>query len=236
VSEGTTESLLRDLRSIVDGLVLPDWAKAAVLDNLVQTCDILASNLLGQSDIAQKYLGSQFRREFYTAPIDPHDIYENYHQAQQDVCSHPEMQVSDGSWPECTSCGRTFPEGLIRTTDRPTAAVKNTVAEGKALIRYDLIPSGPLELLATLYGRGALKYSERNWEHGFRWSTPFNAAVRHMQKHNSGETMDPDTGVPHVIAAAWNMLAIAEFITTHPELDDRKGGPYVPDMPTGGES
>lgn len=100
--------------------------------------------------------------------------------------------------------------------------VKNTAVEGKALIRYDLIPAGPLEQLATLYGAGAVKYSPRNWELGFDWSTPYNAAIRHMQKHNAGEDIDPETNVPHVIAAAWNMFAIAEFMTTHPELDDRR--------------
>jgi len=235
VSEGTTESLLRDLRSIVDGLVLPDWAKAAVLDNLVQTCDILASNLLGQSDIAQKYLGSQFRREFYTAPIDPHvmaDPYEAHRRSVQAACPHPEMQVSDGSWPECTACCKVF----YQVTDQPTAAVKNTVAEGKALIRYDLIAQEPLEELAKLLGYGANKYSERNWEAGFRWSVPVNAMQRHLKAFLGGEDIDPDSGAPHVVAIMCNAMFLAEFRHTHPELDDRKGGPYVPDMPTGSES
>lgn len=237
-TEYSTEKLLAELRTIVEGVDLPDWAKAAILGSLVQSCDILAKALLGESDIGTTYLQKMWGREFYSAPLgttDPHVVYEEYRQAVQDACHHPEMQVSDGSCPECAACGKVFNEGLTNA-DQPTAAVKNTAAEGKALIRYDLIPPGPLEQLATLYGRGAIKYSERNWEHGFRWSTPFNAAGRHMQKHNSGELIDPETGVPHVIAAAWNMFAIAEFITTHPELDDRKGGPYVPDLQASSDS
>lgn len=108
-----------------------------------------------------------------------------------------------------------------------TGGQKGTKAE-----RFDLIPAGPIRLLAKLYGKGAAKYDPRNWERGYDWSLSFAAAQRHMWAFWSGHDNDdcepdcpPDctthTGLPHPICAAFHMLGLTEFITTHPEFDDR---------------
>lgn len=157
-------------------------------------------------------------------------------------CSHMAFTLQDGGFPFCTDCGRQFTAEEFSSFDPVMARVfrapsryspelseellgrKNTEREGKSLIRYDLIPPGPLEDLAKLYGFGAAKYSARNWERGFAWSTPYNAALRHLQAFWNGEDMDdgPEgSGLPHVIALAWNAFALAQFMITHRELDDR---------------
>lgn len=98
--------------------------------------------------------------------------------------------------------------------------------------RFDLIPVRPLWLLAELYGRGAAKYEERNWERGYPWHLSFAAAQRHMWKFWMGEDIDahlpdcPDdcashTGLPHPICAVFHMFGLVEFLETHPEQDDR---------------
>jgi hypothetical protein len=96
--------------------------------------------------------------------------------------------------------------------------------KGMKVQRYDLLPNGPLAQLATLYGRGAEKYAERNWERGYEWSKSFAAAERHLRAHWAGEDIDPEMGVPHVICAAWHCFAMAQFLSDpgrYGQFDDR---------------
>lgn len=87
--------------------------------------------------------------------------------------------------------------------------------------RFDLIPARPLFELAEHFGRGSEKYEDRNWERGYRWSLSFAALMRHAWQFWGGEDMDPETGSKHMVAVAWHALALAEFMDTHPEFDDR---------------
>lgn len=87
--------------------------------------------------------------------------------------------------------------------------------------RYDLIPVEPLRMLATLYGRGAQKYSDNNWAKGYDWHLSYAAAQRHMNQFWGGEDYDEEMGLPHVISAAFHMLALAQFMHDHPGYDTR---------------
>jgi hypothetical protein len=102
--------------------------------------------------------------------------------------------------------------------------ITNPVTGGQKetrLARTDLIPARPLWLLAELYGRGARKYSDRNWERGYAWSLSYGAMLRHALLFWTGEEDDPETGSPHLASVAWHALALLEFGVTHRELDDR---------------
>jgi hypothetical protein len=105
--------------------------------------------------------------------------------------------------------------GEVRTTSS-TGGQKGSKPQ-----RYDLIPAGPLKLLAELYGKGAEKYDERNWEKGYDWHLSYAAAQRHMNQWWAGEDIDEETGIPHPINAVFHMFGVTEFMTTHPEFDDR---------------
>jgi hypothetical protein len=104
----------------------------------------------------------------------------------------------------------------VRVIDPDTGGEK-----GKKLARFDLIPTLPLWLLAEHYGKGAEKYSERNYERGYAWSLSYGAAQRHLNLFWDGEDVDPENGGLHLIAAAWHCFALVLFMSTHPEKDDR---------------
>ncbi len=108
--------------------------------------------------------------------------------------------------------------GEVRTVNPTTGGQK-----GSKLARYDLIPVGPLTELAEHYGRGSLKYDDRNWELGYAWGLSYAALLRHVTSFWGGEDIDPETGGPHLAAVAWHALALREWAKTHPELDDRPG-------------
>lgn len=104
-----------------------------------------------------------------------------------------------------------------QTITDPTTGGK----KGKKQARFDLIPSGPLWELAELYGKGAEKYDERNWEKGYDWSLSFAAMMRHAWLFWMGEDLDPETGKHHLASVAWHCFAMQEWALTHPELDNR---------------
>jgi len=93
--------------------------------------------------------------------------------------------------------------------------------KGSKLARFDLIPTKPLWLLAELYGEGAKKYADNNWRQGYDWSLSYAAAQRHMNSFWAGEDIDPEMGVPHTVCAMFHMMALTEYLTTHPEFDNR---------------
>lgn len=106
--------------------------------------------------------------------------------------------------------------------DEEVRSVSATGGEkGTKPARYDLIPTGPLNLVARLYGRGAAKYAERNWERGYEWSKSYAAMQRHLNQFWSGEWFDEEMVLPHLAAAVFHAFALLEFFETHPELDDR---------------
>ena len=94
--------------------------------------------------------------------------------------------------------------------------------EGKA--RFDLLPPEALEELALHYGRGAAKYADRNWERGMAWCKCFASMMRHSWAWMRGEDFDPETGTHHMIAVAWNAIAIFTYHSRGIGNDDRPMG------------
>lgn len=108
------------------------------------------------------------------------------------------------------------PDAEVISVDDTTGARKGT-----KLARYDLIPSGPLRLLAKHYGEGSKKYAERNWEKGYNWSKSFAALNRHLWSFWDGEDVDEETGSLHLTAATWHAVALTEYFLRNSGEDDR---------------
>ena len=107
-------------------------------------------------------------------------------------------------------------ESEVRTVDPDSGGEK-----GVKLFRYDLVPAKPLEELALLYGLGAQKYVDRNWELGYDWSKSYGALQRHANKWWMGETMDEETNVSHMTNVAWHAFALVHFEHYLQDKDDR---------------
>lgn len=81
----------------------------------------------------------------------------------------------------------------------------------------------PLALyrLGEVAGFGREKYGQYNFLKGFEWSLAYNAAQRHLLAFWGGEDLDPESGMPHVLHAAWQCLALASFELRELGVDDR---------------
>jgi hypothetical protein len=99
----------------------------------------------------------------------------------------------------------------------PTTGAEKGVKEA----RFDLIPAGPLFYLARVYGKGSLKYAERNWEAGYKWGWSFGALMRHAWAFWRGEELDRESGLPHLAHAAWHCFTLMDFCARHRAHDDR---------------
>lgn len=85
-----------------------------------------------------------------------------------------------------------------------------------------LLPWDTLLEIAKHYGKGAEKYPSRNWEDGFKWSEGCAASLmRHLAKWQQGEDIDPENGMHHDLAIAWNAIALITFRIRDIGEDDR---------------
>ena len=88
-------------------------------------------------------------------------------------------------------------------------------------VRYDLIPPEPINELGRLYTLGAQKYDDWNWAKGISYSRLYAALNRHLYSWWTGEEIDEEMGVNHLISVLWNTIALYEMAKNHPEMDDR---------------
>lgn len=106
--------------------------------------------------------------------------------------------------------------GETRYTDPKTGGQK-----GEKLARFDLLPPDILWELAEHYGKGALKYAERNMELGYPWGKSYAACQRHLNAFWRGEDVDAETGSLHLVAAAWHCVTMAWFYRHGAGTDNR---------------
>lgn len=87
--------------------------------------------------------------------------------------------------------------------------------------RFDLLPWDALAELDKVYQFGAEKYDARNWEKGFDWLRLWNAAMRHMTAWETGESIDPETNLSHMVHAAFCILGLITQEIRQIGTDDR---------------
>lgn len=92
------------------------------------------------------------------------------------------------------------------TTDEPNAFTKHDQAKP----RTDLLPPRALLAMAAVLAHGAEKYGDDNWKRGGVGARPryIAAALRHVLAYQSGEELDPESGLGH-LAHALTSLAFA---------------------------
>ena len=91
----------------------------------------------------------------------------------------------------------------------------------KDKLRFDLIPTFPMRLIAEVFTIGAKKYTDRNWEEGMEWGRVYGAINRHLNAWWSGEKYDPDDGQHHLASVACGAMVLMQYEETHPNLDTR---------------
>lgn len=100
--------------------------------------------------------------------------------------------------------------------------------------RVSLIFTKALLEVAKVGTKGAKKYSDHNWRGGMEWSRLLDANLRHLLEFNAGNMLDIDpnckacqrykckdhTGELHLAQAAWNNLALLEYLVANIGTND----------------
>lgn len=84
-----------------------------------------------------------------------------------------------------------------------------------------LIPRSAILAEAEVLRFGAEKYAAHNWRKGMHWSRMIDAALRHLFAFADGEDDDVESGISHLAHAKCCLSFLIEYLTTHPDLDDR---------------
>lgn len=99
--------------------------------------------------------------------------------------------------------------------------------KGRKPARASTLHPEALRALALVGNYGEQKYDLHNYLKGYDWDLNYDAAMRHLWKFWEGETIDPESGQPHVVHAAWHCLVLHLFTTFERGTDTRP-----PDMGT----
>lgn len=75
--------------------------------------------------------------------------------------------------------------------------------------RLDLIPAEAIEKIGNVFTYGAQKYSAENWRKGFLdLGRLLAATLRHINAYQQGESIDPESGLPHLAHAATDLMML----------------------------
>lgn len=96
--------------------------------------------------------------------------------------------------------------------------------------RFDLIPWDALWYVARVFGKGAEKYAERNWERGLKYGAVAGARDRHNALFAAGQDFDEESGLPHLAHSAWHALVLLALWLRGDLEDDRSGREAVTEM------
>jgi len=93
--------------------------------------------------------------------------------------------------------------------------------EGK--LPWHLLPHDAVAEVVGVLQYGSQKYEPNNWRRGMQWSRLFSSCMRHLLAWFRGETIDPESGRPHLAHLACNALFLIwyEQQGLAGKLDDR---------------
>lgn len=92
-------------------------------------------------------------------------------------------------------------------------------SEGKPGV--DQIPVEVLLEWGEVFSYGEAKYDRSNWLKGNDWHQFQGSALRHIFAFWKGEDIDPESGLPHLSHAIWNLAALRYYQIHGLGNDDR---------------
>ncbi len=110
---------------------------------------------------------------------------------------------------------------LASTLDGTNMTTGGMLRYNSGKLRMSLVPASLGRYTAAVLAYGAIKYSANNWRKGGSWSEIYESLQRHIDSFREGEDLDPESGLPHLSHAAFNLMVLIEFFDKGLGNDDR---------------
>lgn len=112
---------------------------------------------------------------------------------------------------------------VVEEYHAPANTLAGPVRHDDGKERMDLIPPEFLLATARALGFGAKKYAPGNWAQipGFDYSRVYASLQRHLVKWQSGEELDPESGMGHLDHACCNLAFLVAMQARGIGMDDR---------------
>jgi hypothetical protein len=81
-------------------------------------------------------------------------------------------------------------------------------------------PQAMMEILSVLE-HGAQKYGDHNWAKGMNQTRMSDACFRHLNAWQSGEDLDPESGLHHIAHAICSLVFLLHYNQTKTGIDNR---------------
>lgn len=94
--------------------------------------------------------------------------------------------------------------------------------ENEGKLRWSLVDFKAMSPMVKVLEFGAEKYDDDNWSKGLGVKGICESLLRHTFALLSGETNDPESGLPHIGHIQCNAMFIAHMMKFKPEFDDRR--------------
>lgn len=98
-------------------------------------------------------------------------------------------------------------------------------AKGKTMV--SLVPPARILGEAKAFQAGLETYERDDWRKGGDWSQYYDAAMRHLLAFQSGEMLDPESGLPHLDHARASLSILQTWVEDGLGTDDR---PVITEM------
>lgn len=105
--------------------------------------------------------------------------------------------------------------------DKEKIEIKEGIRYNEGKPRYDLVPPFAYEKFVEILTKGALKYSERNWEKGMPWGDIISSLERHISEIKKGHDYDSESGQLHAAHVVCNAMFLLEYYNIAPHYDNR---------------
>lgn len=120
--------------------------------------------------------------------------------------------------------------GVLGTIEGPTTAlVTGGTKHDSGKPQMSLLDPLWLEGVASVLTFGATKYDAHNWRKGFKHSRLLDAVLRHINAHNKGEVIDPESNLHHLLHASCGLMMLYNMTVLRPELNDLYSNNLEPD-------
>lgn len=103
----------------------------------------------------------------------------------------------------------------MKKTSKIVASSGSTRDNDLGEVRFDLITPYGYERVAVIYGKGAKRHGDRNWEKGMSTSDLINRAIRHLNDYMKGCRKED-----YPAKVAWAMFAVMHMEDTKPQFAD----------------